>query len=382
MGYHLLPQAQATYGLNLSNNLIRRVFARNLFISSKSLSKLTQKILLVLLLMLHSLNLQALTSKSGRINNNHSDAIVLPSTMFINYVKPNLRYGEMAAAGWGMNHAGPPNIWDPKEGFLVQATHPSDYGLNFPTTGLDGLYFDLGIEGGDPSQLTWSVETEGDIKATVSWRRPLLYDSDIWIPERSREDYYVTRVTLNGPSASPSQINSDSPSRLKVPSLPQTFELVGRDGRGNEVKYGFVLKQWFVTRRLDHYLMEPFKKQSAWCGNLGYRMPRVSDLTNAKCGTMEGMPFLCDTDSAKPPSIGNYYQRQIGAGLLAEWGVVGDYGEKPSPVPVLWTSDFYLVMDQGSVMDFMGQGKDFIAHMIMSGQADFPYPVICTTLYE
>lgn len=305
------------------------------------------------------------------------------SCYFVRYVRPNLRYGSITD-GWGMDFAGPPNIWDSKEGFLVQATNSSDYGLNFPTTGLDGLYFDLGIEGGDASQLTWHVETKGDIKATISWRRPIqLSDSDIWIPERYQEDYYVTRVTLNGPSASPSQLDSDSPSRLKVPSLPQTFELVGTDSLGNEVKYGFVLKQWFVSRGLDYYHMFGFVKQSTWCDSLGYKMSRISDLTNAKCGiSWPMMPFPCDADGAKPSSAGNFYQRRIGAGFFTEWGVVGDYGEKPSALQYLWTSDFYAVTAEGMVMDFMGMGKDFIAGLIADGQDMFQFPVICATPYE
>ncbi|OCG45459.1 hypothetical protein A9G35_06280 [Gilliamella sp. Choc5-1] len=74
------------------------------------------------------------------MHNNRSDAIILPSSMFINYVRPNLRFGNSHDGFWGNNHAGPPNIWDPDKGFLVQATNLPDYELNFPTTGLDGLY--------------------------------------------------------------------------------------------------------------------------------------------------------------------------------------------------------------------------------------------------
>ncbi|WP_141671781.1 hypothetical protein [Gilliamella sp. Imp1-1] len=331
--------------------------------------------MLVLLLILHSLNLQALTSKTSRMHNNRSDAIILPSSMFINYVRPNLRFGNSHDGFWGNNHAGPPNIWDPDKGFLVQATNLPDYELNFPTTGLDGLYFDLDIEGEDASQLTWYVETEGDIKATVSWTRPIqLGDSDIWIPphQKYNPDYYVTRVTLHGPSASPSQRNSDFPSRLKVPSLPQTFELVGTDGRGNAVKYGFVLKQWFVSRGLDYYHVADFVKQSTWCDSLGYKMSRISDLTNAKCGVDDKFPCKNGVDGATPSSEGDFYQRQIGAGFFTEWGVVGDYGETPSPLLQLWTSELYMVMDGGIIMD---TGLDVADDMSMSP----PLGVICRT---
>ncbi|MCO6546108.1 MAG: hypothetical protein J6564_09930, partial [Gilliamella sp.] len=61
---------------------------------------------------------------------------------------------------------------------------------------------------------------------------------------------------------------------------------------------------------------------------------------------------------------------------------VGDYGEKPSALQYLWTSDFYAVTAEGMVMDFMGMGKDFIAGLIADGQDMFQFPVICATPYE
>ncbi|MWP46468.1 hypothetical protein [Gilliamella sp. Pas-s27] len=56
-------------------------------------------------------------------------------------VRPNLKWGTG-------NYAGPANIWNPDKGFLVQSTSPSSYDRNFPTTGSDGLYFDLDVGGG------------------------------------------------------------------------------------------------------------------------------------------------------------------------------------------------------------------------------------------
>ncbi|MWN32966.1 MULTISPECIES: hypothetical protein, partial [unclassified Gilliamella] len=137
------------------------------------------------------------------------------------------------------------NIWNPSKGFLVQSTSPSSYDRNFPTTGLDGLYFDLDIGGIDGSQLSWTVNTSGSIRATVSWTRPRsgtftnprenTVQADEWIRDKSKN---VARVTLHGPRASSSQISSSRPSSLTRPSLPQTFELVGRGSNGNEVRYG------------------------------------------------------------------------------------------------------------------------------------------------
>ena len=223
--------------------------------------------------------------------------ITLPSQPVICSVRPMLYFG-----GSGINfagnvddssYAGPSNIWSRDKGFFVQSTSPSSYDLNFPTTGADGLYFDLDIGGLDGSQLIWTVNTGGSLGATVS---------------RVGSN---TRVTLSGPRASSTQINSDNPSPLDVPSLPQTFELVGRDSNGNEVRYGFVLKQWFVHRgNQEKY----YTRQLAWCNRLGYRLSKLRDLTNSN-------NYLCTT----PSSSCNHYMRYIGAGLFTEWGYMSYY---------------------------------------------------------
>ncbi|OCG15215.1 hypothetical protein A9G24_05895 [Gilliamella sp. App6-5] len=242
------------------------------------------------------------------------------------------------------NFAGPANIWSPTKGFLTQSTNFSSYDRNFPTTGADGLYFDLDIGGIDASQLTWSPVTRGGITATVSWTRPrsgtfigLLGDAilaDEWISDKSS---YVTRVTLHGPRASSSQIQSANPSRLTIPSLPQTFELVGRDSRGNEVKYGFVLKQWFVTRGNKQDIQS---KQISWCRSLGYRLSRVRDLSNAKCGEDSLFPCSGGIDGATPSSGSGWnYQRRIGAGFFTEWGPLGNYADVDFINFTYWTSD-------------------------------------------
>ncbi|SCC33311.1 hypothetical protein GA0061081_12024, partial [Gilliamella bombicola] len=148
------------------------------------------------------------------------------SCYFASSARPGLSYGTGSSAG-------PANIWDPNKGFLTQSTDSSSYDRNFPTTGADGLHFDLEMPAGvDGSRFTWSPVTRDGITATVNWESNLAR----------------TRVTLHGPRSNRAQMRSGNPSPLDVPSLPQRFELVGRDSRGNEVRYGFVLKQWFVNR--------------------------------------------------------------------------------------------------------------------------------------
>ncbi|MWN32520.1 MULTISPECIES: hypothetical protein [unclassified Gilliamella] len=245
-------------------------------------------------------------------------------------VMPNLHGGSL----------GPANIWDRDKGFLTEfpnPSFPSSYALNFPTTGADGLYFDLDIGGFDAGHLRWSVITSGSIRATVSRTRPhsgtfinpqgRTIEADEWILDKSK---YVTRVTLNGPRATDSQINSSNPSPLNKPILPQTFELEGRDSNDNViVRYGFVLKQWFVYRSKR----ERHNEQSAWCSSLGYRTPQVSDLTNAT-RTMNP-PF----SGAIPSSPYNNYQRRIGAGFFTEWGIMGEY------LDANFTSDYVFTID-------------------------------------
>jgi hypothetical protein len=251
---------------------------------------------------------------------------ISPYESSICYVRPNLMIGSYSFAG-------PDDIWNPSKGFLVQSTSPSSYSRNFPTTGADGLYFDLVMGENDESQLTWSPVTLGGITATVTWVRP--NNSDDWLNDRYRS---VARVTLSGPRADNSQIQSNNPSPLiPLPSLPQTFELVGKDGSGNvAVKYGFVLRQWFVNRG---YNFSNLSIQTAWCSSLGYRMPQVKDLTNAKCGKQSD--FLCvgEIDGAMPLSSHNHYQRQIGAGFFTEWGNMTSYKGPGFGSYEFWTSD-------------------------------------------
>ncbi|OCG36146.1 hypothetical protein [Gilliamella sp. Gris1-4] len=286
--------------------------------------------------------------------------ITLPSQPVICSVRPNLYFGGTGVRvffPWNSHpddphYAGPSNIWNPNKGFLTQSTNPSSYELNFPTTGLDGLYFDLDIGGIDASQLNWTVNTSGSLGATVRWTRPLTgtftspdnrtIQADEWIRDKSKN---VTRVTLTGPRASSSQISSSNPGSLTRPSLPQTFELVGRDSNGNEVRYGFKLRQWFVNR--DNQL-KIYSNQLAWCNSLGYRMPQVRDLVNSNYSN----------SGAAPRSSVNAYMRHIGAGFFTEWGIMFNYADAGF-VFDYWTSNavggnrFAVTSDRGEVRSYI-----------------------------
>ncbi|MCX8675959.1 hypothetical protein J3U16_11735, partial [Gilliamella sp. B3023] len=235
------------------------------------------------------------------------------------FVRPNLMYGKRGDDSYtpSWDFAGPASMWDPDRGFLTQKTDPLYYGQNFPTTGLNGLYFDLDISGSS-QPLSWSPVSRGGITVTMS-----------------NSTATSVRVTLTGPYATTSQHRSNNPGRISTPSLPQTFELVGRDNNGTPVvKYGFTLKQWFVNR---DFIPGLYHDHLSWCNRIGYRMPRLKDLTNS---VRIAYPTI---SGATPSSPGNHYMRHIGSGFFTEWGNMGDYSsvsfKKEISDNYFWTSD-------------------------------------------
>ena len=197
-------------------------------------------------------------------------------------------------------YAGPSSEWDVSYGFIPQSTNSSSYHRNFPTTGANNLYFDLLI--GNSGPLNWGDPiTQGGITVTMT-------------PDVTGE---TVRVTLTGPVAKPEQLVVNPSKQVDKPTLPQTFELVGRDNSGQAVvKYGFELKQWFVNRGDYYESTSNGNNHTLWCNNIGYRLSSIADLTNAVYGDYIG---------ATPSSPGNHYQRRIGAGLFTEWGAVSTY---------------------------------------------------------
>ena len=210
-------------------------------------------------------------------------------------------------------------VWNSGKGFLTQSVTPSSYGLNFPTTGAHNLYFDLDI-GGVSQALSWATVSHGGITATMT-------DST----------NTSVKVTLTGPAVTdPNQWDSDNPSRIARPSLPQVFELVGRDSSGNAVvKYGFKLKKWFV----GGYVYTTHSRATSLCNSLGYRLPDIDTLTYM------------------PRSTNDFVKRNIGGAFLVEWGVMGNYYTGANfHNGAYWTSSyygydrFYMVSGSGNVI--------------------------------
>ena len=233
------------------------------------------------------------------------------------YARPNLQLT------WGISA----DVWKTGKGFLPQSVTPSSYGLNFPTTGANKFWFYLAI-GGISQALSWAPVSHGGITATMT-------DSTST----------SVKVTLTGPVATYSQWASENPSRIASLSLPQVFELVGRDRRGNAIiKYGFKLKQWFVNRGpVTGTLGFKYASLSSWCNKIGgYRVPKVSDLTNASCqGDFSG-PQCQGAVGATPSSPVNRCKRHIGGGFLSEWGDPYYYNkDEYSYYGRFWTNDKY-----------------------------------------
>ena len=249
------------------------------------------------------------------------------------FAKPNLKHGSDIEYK-DFYFAGPASIWNIYRGFIPQSANASSYHLNFPTTGANGLYFDLNIKASKSflsllSSLSWDpvVSSNGDIKAITK-------------PDSSGTS---VRVLLEGPAAKESQMSVLEPGNIHRPSLPQVFEVVGRDSSGKAItKYGFELKQWFVNaaRTRNHY--KYYQEQISWCRSIGYRMPEIKDLTNA---------VRRDKSGATPASPGNHFQRLIGAGFFTEWGMLDKYTDAGFFASFSWASDEkgYNVNSMGSI---------------------------------
>ena len=224
--------------------------------------------------------------------------------------EPEVCFAKPVSVADEPNNDGPSSIWNRYKGFFTQDTRPDYYGKNFPTTGANNMYFDLEIAG-NSQLLAWSSVTRGGITATVGNFTPT-----------------SVRITLTGPVATASQWNSSNPGLIAKPTLPQTFELIGHYVHNGKkaVKYGFEIKQWFVNRGKAYYT---YPSMESWCNKIGYRMPTVKDLTNAKRYEVTG---------ATPSSSGDYYQRRIGASFIAEWGDLSKYEKADFGTNWFWTN--------------------------------------------
>ena len=277
-----------------------------------------------------------LSSDSGRLKTlygvpNESRFSASNATYYINpkaapvicFARPDL---------WGSGSNLSDAIYQGRNGFLPQSVTPSSYGLNFPTTGANNFYFDLDIAG-TIMYFYWEPVKHSGITATMTYP----YGTSTRV-----------RVTLTGPVAAEEQYWERDPDEIDKPSLPQVFELVGRNGNA-VIKYGFELKQWFVARYYHSGGVVPpypYSKALSWCNKTGYRVPTIRELTNATCQPRGGeSQDVCQgAEGATPWSNNNHYMRHIGAGFISEWGWLPGNNSTGTSTGMsnadYWTSDY------------------------------------------
>lgn len=259
---------------------------------------------------------------------------IKPAGATVCFVKPDMTYAINA-------YAGPVSMWNTTSGFIPQSIASSTYDSNFPTTGSNGLYFDLAIKGAS-SALSWNTVTVGGITAT---------------PDLATITATSVRYTLTGPVADTTQIESNTPGLVAAPSLPAKFELIGT-GKGITVNYGFVLKKWFINRGA---VGATAGTQASWCASAGYRIAKVNDLTNASGSvTVDGIAY--SIPGALPASTANNYQRVINGGFASEWGNLRKYSGANFDNYNYWTSDvaganqFLVSVAMGPVLSVQANG--------------------------
>lgn len=262
-----------------------------------------------------STNLEAKTQygdpKSRTYPENSATYTILPSGVSVCNAKPDMSYATDI-------YAGPVGMWDTAKGFITQSTNPASYSNNFPTTGANGLYFELNVQG-NTTELTWTTETVGTGAAAITATPSACATPSI----------HCVKYKLTGPAATATQIASASPSALALPaitaSVPAKFVLKGSDSTGVVARYGFNLQRWYTNRGSTS---AGDTAQGTWCTKLGYRLPKVNDLTNAAGGAWPG---------ATPSSGGNYYSRRINGGLFSEWGYMYTYTGSGFASGSFWT---------------------------------------------
>ncbi|OTQ71672.1 hypothetical protein B6C90_11145 [Gilliamella apis] len=300
----------------------------------------------------------------SRFSAGNATYYIKPKGTQICYAQPH--FTTVVAGAPDSDMLAPGILEDRGKGFITQSFTPSSYGSNFPTTGAHNLYFDLRIFGTN-QVLSWAPVSHGGITATMT-----------------NSTSTSVRVTLTGPVVTdPNQWASDNPDRIGRPSLPQTFELVGRDSSGNAVvKYGFELKQWFVHRGLDsRYNGSNYYSASSWCNKIGgYRVPKVRDLTNASCQGVSSNTSFCqnygnEIVAATPSSPQNSYKHYIGAGFMSEWSNVSRYTGFAFTWPYFdyWTNDKpELINNKAFVVQYPGEVR------VMDLNATYEMVGICT----
>ncbi|MDF7666511.1 hypothetical protein PT273_01375 [Orbaceae bacterium ESL0727] len=208
------------------------------------------------------------------------------------YAQPNLLY----QAYGGANMIGLVNQWRQDKGFIVQdINNPA---ANFPTTGVNNVFFNLILAGATVSDITYEAEpASSGLHLTITGSGN------------------VAKVTLTGPrhGATPAEAAT---------AVPTTFTLYANTNGQRTKLYSFKLNKWFIASPdlVQNTSVIPTGYNANYCNRYGtgYRFPHIGELTNAN-----------NSDLGWTGSLGSqgtkYYTRQIGGGLFAEWGSMSVY---------------------------------------------------------
>ncbi|MDF7667345.1 hypothetical protein PT273_05755 [Orbaceae bacterium ESL0727] len=176
------------------------------------------------------------------------------------------------------------NQWRKDKGFIVQNINNS--ATNFPTTGVNNVFFNLTLNGAVVSDITYEAEPA---------------NSGLHLAITGSGN--VAKVTLTGPK------NGATPAEVAT-AVPTTFTLYANTNGKRTKLYSFKLSKWFIATPDKDRVNPPNVNYCSRYG-AGYRFPTVDELTNANGTFWTG-------------SLGSqgkyYYIRQIGGGLFAEWG--------------------------------------------------------------
>ena len=122
------------------------------------------------------------------------------------------------------------------------------------------------------------------------------------------------------------------------------------------LKYGFELKQWFVNSGNNE---KNHSSATSWCTNIGYRVPKAKELTNASCQGRDSGAWCQGAVGATPSSPNNWYRRHIGAGFITEWGGLNYYRGANFFYSYYYNLHYWTQDRSGSSQDFFWVNSEF-----------------------
>lgn len=211
-----------------------------------------------------------------------SNSLLIPIKPSVCFLKPNLTFGTEG-------YAGDINAWNPKHGFIYNQDK-----VNFPTTGMDGLNYDVKVLGVNvlDEEINRIYSTTANVNLILT---PV--------------DSQTVNIKITGPTA-------DNPKTFKA-NIFNIF--IG------PLQYQFKLNNWYILKK-DSRLA--WQNANQWCNQLGgYQLPTVGQLAN---GTTDIYVHYAQ----------NHYIREVNGGLLGEWGSLREY-EEINQWGFAWASNRY-----------------------------------------